>query len=585
MAPPSPPTVAVIGAGPAGMFFCHALETYRRELEEKGDNVALANLPVVQCFERASGPGGVWRAARTYSLDTRRGEKKELEKETTNMYEALWTNGPKEAIEFFDYTFDEHFGGRPLPVYMPRPALLDYMIGRVTKHCPFFFEKYMKFNTNVESVRFAEAKCKFEIVTKGVVTGEEITQDYDKCIWAAGMNGRPMIPTPIKDVFQEGNFAGRIIHSSDTANFEDDVKGKRVLLIGGSYSAEDLALMAVKCGVEKVYVSSRHPNVVSWTATWPYNKVEVLEELLPMRVTDNGRCIQFAATESAFSDSHTSGEKVRTELHDIDTVIFCTGYLPNVDMLSEELRQAVSRDENPELSVPKHWRMTTNKLSEILGDVEPADVKVTGCIYPGLYCDCISIKNPRMMFMKFEFENPLFAIDVSSWLLMRFVVGLRDTPSAEEMLKHEEGSALLAMNNPWYRCIMDTNYFEAIEKNWEKFPTMPESKLDLLDEFESDYEETMEVRVLTRYIQEAKYPVSLGSFDELNETADAYINFDRMTYNHRARLTEDDAQNGTTFRDYSDGEEFVSIFTGSRSVPLKDRWLKMDANDAAILES
>jgi len=34
--------------------------------------------------------------------------------------EALWTNGPKEAIEFFDYyLFDEHFDC-PLPVYMPR---------------------------------------------------------------------------------------------------------------------------------------------------------------------------------------------------------------------------------------------------------------------------------------------------------------------------------------------------------------------------------------------------------------------------------------------------------------------------------
>lgn len=49
------PTVAIIGAGPGGMFFCHALETYRQELEEKGDSVD--NLPQAVCLERAPGPG------------------------------------------------------------------------------------------------------------------------------------------------------------------------------------------------------------------------------------------------------------------------------------------------------------------------------------------------------------------------------------------------------------------------------------------------------------------------------------------------------------------------------------------------
>merc|ERR1719510_353907 len=108
------------------------------------------------------------------------------------------------------------------------------------------------------------------------------------------MNGRPMMPKSMLNMFREGGFSGRMIHSSDTVNFEDDVKGKTILLIRGSFSGEDLALTAVKCGVEKVYISSRNPNVVSWTAAWPYNKVEVLEQQLPVRVTEDGRCIQFA---------------------------------------------------------------------------------------------------------------------------------------------------------------------------------------------------------------------------------------------------------------------------------------------------
>ena len=38
------------------------------------------------------------------------------------MYGGLWSNGPKEALEFADYTFEEHFG-TPIPSYPPREVL------------------------------------------------------------------------------------------------------------------------------------------------------------------------------------------------------------------------------------------------------------------------------------------------------------------------------------------------------------------------------------------------------------------------------------------------------------------------------
>ena len=94
--------VAIIGCGPGGMFFLHALALRRKRLEEEGNTSAVEALPEVTCYERSASPGGLWRADR----HTKGGE----EGKTTNMYEALWTNGPKECIEFFDYTYDEHFG-------------------------------------------------------------------------------------------------------------------------------------------------------------------------------------------------------------------------------------------------------------------------------------------------------------------------------------------------------------------------------------------------------------------------------------------------------------------------------------------
>ena len=124
------------------VLFLHALASRRRKLEEEleeykkqdehvhDDDAAaarveceakLAALPVVDCYEKSSSPGGVWRSASALSSSP-----------STQMYEALWTNGNKEAYEFFDYTFDEHFQ-RPMPVFLPRALVLEYVLSRVTQ--------------------------------------------------------------------------------------------------------------------------------------------------------------------------------------------------------------------------------------------------------------------------------------------------------------------------------------------------------------------------------------------------------------------------------------------------------------------
>eukprot|EP00957_Ditylum_brightwellii_P155455 11833172-Ditylum_brightwellii.AAC.1 len=45
--------VALIGCGPAGMMFLHALNKSRKAGHE--------NLPNVTCYERAGAAGGIWR--------------------------------------------------------------------------------------------------------------------------------------------------------------------------------------------------------------------------------------------------------------------------------------------------------------------------------------------------------------------------------------------------------------------------------------------------------------------------------------------------------------------------------------------
>jgi thioredoxin reductase len=578
--------VAIIGAGPGGMFFCHALETYRQELLERGDSDGLSSLPQVTCFERAPCAGGVWRSERSFEgvEETAPGEK------LTNMYEALWTNGPKDNIEFFDYTFQDHFGDAPLPVYMPRQPILEYIIGRCTHKCPDFFEKYMQFHTSVVHVKYTENK--FQVTTKHVLTGEARTEQYDKCIWSAGENGRPSMPGPLLKIFKD--FPGRLIHSSDTADFENDCKGKRVLLVGGSYSAEDLALMAIKVGAERVFVSTRQAanaeqpgDAVSWTGAWPFDKVEVLEEQIPLRVTDNGKCIQFTEVEWKFPDKYEpeTGE-VSTELRDIDTVIFCTGYVENTYMLDEPLREAVKRDPTLQLDVPEDWKMTENSLTKFLGDVKPKDVRWLNShvTHPKLYRGMM-IDNPNMMFILADVSSPLCGIDVAAWLLVKIITGQREIPSREEMWTQNMADAIHEMQSPCVRFVMDKAYYDAYNHAMES-----DDREAVQKAFEEAYaehaaegtDEVIYYRFLARMMQEAQYPVDYGSFEELSEQAETIIHYDDLSYYHRHNL--DGTEPWRTFRDYNDGYQFKSILTGRASVPLKQKWLDIDAADSSILD-
>ena len=111
-------------------------------------------------------------------------------KSDTNMYEALWCNGAKEVMEFYDYTFEDHFGkGVNLPIYLPRHAVLDYLLTRVTRQCPNFFETYATFETRVDKVTFDSTTKKFTVTTTHVPSKQCRTEVCDKVIWSAGQNG------------------------------------------------------------------------------------------------------------------------------------------------------------------------------------------------------------------------------------------------------------------------------------------------------------------------------------------------------------------------------------------------------------
>ena len=109
--------IAVLGAGPSGLAMLRAIDSLRRQ----GHPV-----PEVVCYEKQSDLGGMWNYTWRTGLDAYG------EPVHGSMYRYLWSNGPKEALEFADYSFEEHFG-HPIASYPPRAVLRDYIMGRIER--------------------------------------------------------------------------------------------------------------------------------------------------------------------------------------------------------------------------------------------------------------------------------------------------------------------------------------------------------------------------------------------------------------------------------------------------------------------
>mmetsp|Transcript_12627 Transcript_12627/g.19053 ORF Transcript_12627/g.19053 Transcript_12627/m.19053 type:complete len:611 (-) Transcript_12627:155-1987(-) len=551
-------TVAIIGCGPSGMFIQHALALRKKQLQDEGNLAAVASLPQLTCFERGSSPGGVWRA------DRNAGE--------TNMYEALFTNGPKETIEFFDYTFDEHFS-RALPTFLPRSLILEYMLARCTKHDQKIFDD-VKFNTSVESVTFNEEKGKFVVQTIDLKTQIVMEDMFDKCIWAAGDNGKPSIPKSIANTLSSGGFKGMVMHSAATgADFDQLVCGKKILLVGDSYSAEDLTLMAIKLGVKSVDVLSRSAwGVACGTASWPRNCVEVHEQYAIVGVSDGGRGIVIENEE----------EEDQITLNEIDTVIFCTGYSMNMDMLDPSLRL---KDKGPFFSDYEEfhkqkmgWKMTKNHLSKDLGDVPIGKIVDYNMICPDLYRGHL-LSNPNMMFMMGRLDAPLLDLDVQAWLLLAHLTDDITLPSEKDMKRFNLQALMDELQDPYIRAEIDKNY----DDHWDDSLDDDHWMYQFGDKRAREIEKntlTLQCRFLARDMIDASYPLDLGTYKKLNGKAKDIVEMQVVSGFDFHQLELVEGSRDSSWKTFRDGNptNIRSIMTGTKAVPFKCHWLDLEGD-------
>ena len=381
--------IAIIGAGPSGLAQLCSFKSAKQ---------GGAEIPEIVCFEKQENWGGLW------NYTWRTGVDEYGESVHGSMYRNLWSNAPKECLEFADYTFEEHFG-QQIGSFPPRAVLFDYIEGRIKKAN---VGEWIRFLSLARRVTYDNSSGKFTIVVHDLAKDCDYSEKFDHVVVAVGAESTPNVPN--FDGFT--TFGGRILHAHD---FRDarEFKGMKILIIGSSYSAEDIGLECWKYGCKSVTVSHRTaPMGHKWSDNW--QEVPLLQSLVN--------------NMAQFKDGSTAH---------VDAIILCTGYQHHFPFMEEKLRlRAVNR-------------------------LATAD----------LYKGTVYVDNPKLFYLGMQDGAYTFNMfDAQAWFVRDIVMGLIDVPpknaraqdvvdrmAAEDAL--EDGYARIRYQGEYVRELMaNTDY-------------------------------------------------------------------------------------------------------------------------------
>jgi hypothetical protein len=325
--------VCIIGAGPAGLATARALRARGIDYDQ---------------FERHSDVGGLW----------------DIDAPGSPMYEAA---------HFISSRTMSGFGGFPmsddLPDYPSHRQVLSYLRDFADA---YNLRSRIALNTSIESV------TKLDNGTWRVVRQDGVVARYRAVVCCSGAQWVPNLPQV------PGSFSGEVLHSSEYRDL-DQIRGKRVLVVGGGNSACDIVVDAGR-GAARAVISMRRgywfipkhvfgvpsdvfaeggPKLPAWLQqrvfgvllNLLYGKPQKLGlqkpdhrifETHPVLNSNLFLSLQHGDVTAKPGISTTSGPTVTFvdgSTEDFDLIIYATGYLHSVPYA----RHYVSSDQHPDL--------------------------------------------------------------------------------------------------------------------------------------------------------------------------------------------------------------------------------------------
>ena len=154
------------------------------------------------CFEAEGDVGGIWNLDSPHAV-----------------YGSTYLNSSRKLTRYLDFDFSEDF-----PVYASAAQARDYLRAYAEE---FGLYDHITFNTSVDKI---ERTGKGWLVT---LQGQSEPRPYDGVVMASGHHWHPFVPE------YPGTFEGEVLHSHDVKS-KDQLKGKRVLVVGAGNSAVDI---------------------------------------------------------------------------------------------------------------------------------------------------------------------------------------------------------------------------------------------------------------------------------------------------------------------------------------------------------
>lgn len=198
--------VAVIGGGVSGLAAAKAFD-------EKGHTVI--------GFERSHDFGGVWELSRSYP--------------------GVQTQSPKDLYRFTDHPMPDDY-----PEWPKGPQVHAYLHSYAKKHQ---LERLFQLNTDVKNMTpRKDGKPGWTLTLEAA--GHTWDEDFDFVAVCTGQfSEKNIITHPGQDTFVKQG--GTVMHSSEYTD-PSIVKGKRVVVLGGSKSATDIVVNAAQNGAASV---------------------------------------------------------------------------------------------------------------------------------------------------------------------------------------------------------------------------------------------------------------------------------------------------------------------------------------------